>query len=69
MRLSTRNQLNGTITRIDAGSVMTVVRIELGDGQQVTSSITKAAAEDLELAVGMPVTALIKSTEVMLAVE
>ena len=69
VRLSTRNQLTGTITGIDVGSVMTVVKIELDGGQQVTASITKDAADDLELKTGMPVTALIKSTEVMLAVE
>jgi molybdopterin-binding protein len=69
VRLSTRNQLTGTIAGIDNGSVMTVVKIDLDGGQQVTASITKDAAEDLELKVGMPVTALIKSTEVMLAVE
>lgn len=69
MRLSTRNQLTGTISGIDTGSVMTVVRIDLDGGQQVTASITKDAADDLDLQVGMPVTALIKSTEVMLAVE
>jgi len=69
VRLSTRNQLTGTISGIDTGSVMTVVRIDLDGGQQVTASITKDAADDLDLQVGMPVTALIKSTEVMLAVE
>lgn len=69
VRLSTRNQLTGTITGIDTGSVMTVVKIELDGGQQVTASITKDAADDLDLTVGMSVTALIKSTEVMLAVE
>jgi molybdate transport system regulatory protein len=46
-----------------------VVKIELDGGQQVTASITKDAADDLGLTVGTPVTALIKATEVMLAVE
>lgn len=69
MRLSTRNQLTGTISAIDTGSVMTVVKIDLDGGQQVTASITKDAADDLNLQIGMPATALIKSTEVMLAVE
>ncbi|OZM71976.1 molybdenum-binding protein [Amycolatopsis antarctica] len=69
MRLSTRNQLTGTIASITEGSVMTVVTLDLDGGQQVTASITKEAAEDLGLAVGMPATALVKSTEVMLGVE
>ena len=69
MRLSTRNQLTGTVTSIDVGSVMTVVKVDLDGGQQVTASITKDGAEDLGLQVGSKVTALIKSTEVMLGVE
>jgi molybdopterin-binding protein len=69
MRLSTRNQLAATVTSIDIGSVMAVVRVELTGGQQVTASITKDAVEDLDLKVGAAVTVLVKSTEVMLGVE
>ncbi|TDV34915.1 TOBE domain-containing protein [Actinophytocola oryzae] len=69
MRLSTRNQLTGTVASIDAGTVMTVVRVTLDGGQQVVSSITRDAAEDLGLEVGKPVTVLVKSTEVMLGVD
>jgi molybdopterin-binding protein len=69
MRLSTRNQLTGTVTAVEPGSVMTVVTVELNGGQQVTSSITKEAAQELGLAAGTSVTVLIKSTEVTLAVE
>jgi molybdopterin-binding protein len=69
MRLSTRNQLTGTVSGINPGTVMTVVTVELDGGQVVTASITKDAAEDLGLEVGKPVTALVKSTEVMLGVE
>ncbi|HEY2203901.1 MAG TPA: TOBE domain-containing protein [Pseudonocardia sp.] len=69
MRLSARNQLSGTITSIDVGSVMTVVKVDIGGGQRITSSITKDAAEDLGLEVGGAVTVVIKSTEVMLGVE
>jgi molybdopterin-binding protein len=69
MRLSTRNQLTATITAIDVGSVMSVVKVDLDGGQQITASITKDAVEELGLAVGMAVTVLIKSTEVMLGVE
>lgn len=69
MRLSTRNQLRGTVAAIDAGAVMTVVKVDLDGGQQITSSITKEAGDDLELEVGAPVTVLIKSTEVTLGVD
>jgi molybdopterin-binding protein len=69
VRLSTRNQLAGTVASVDVGSVMAVVKVDLTGGQQVTSSITRDAAEDLGLKVGDAVTVLVKSTEVMLAVE
>jgi len=69
MRLSTRNQLAGTVASVEPGTVMSVVKVTLDGGQQVVSSITKDAAEELELAPGKPVTVLVKSTEVMLGVD
>ena len=69
MKLSTRNQLPGTVAAVQIGDAMAVVKVVLDGGQQVTASITRDAAEDLGLAVGVPVTVLVKSTEVMLAVE
>ncbi|KQS54710.1 molybdenum-binding protein [Geodermatophilus sp. Leaf369] len=68
MRLSTRNQLAGTVTEITVGSVMTTVKIDVS-GQTVTAAVTKEAVEELGLSVGSPVVALVKSTEVMLGVE
>jgi molybdopterin-binding protein len=70
MRLSTRNQLKGTITEVDLGAVMAIVKVRLDGGDQiVTSSVTKDAATDLGLEVGQPATVLIKSTEVTIGVE
>jgi molybdate transport system regulatory protein len=69
MRLSTRNQLTGTVSAIKPGAVMSLVTVELDGGQQVVASITKDATDELELAPGKPVTVLVKSTEVMLGVE
>ena len=70
MRLSTRNQLSGTITEVDLGAVMATVKVRLDGGDQiVTASITKDAAEDLGLEVGKAATVLVKSTEVMIGVE
>jgi molybdopterin-binding protein len=69
MKLSTRNQLAGTVTSITLGEAMAVVKVTLDGGQSITSSITKEAVLDLELAEGSAVTVLVKSTEVMLAVE
>jgi molybdate transport system regulatory protein len=70
VRLSTRNQLAGTVTSITTGEAMAVVKVALdGGGQSVTSSITREAAEDLGLVEGSKVVVLVKSTEVALAVE
>ncbi len=70
MRVSTRNQLEGTITELDLGSVMAIVKVKLDGGDQiVTSSITRDAATDLGLKVGQPATVFIKSTEVTIGVE
>ncbi len=70
MRLSIRNQLTGTITEVDIGSVMAVVKIRLdGGGQVVTSSVTKSAALELGLKEGQPATVFIKSTDVSIGVE
>jgi molybdopterin-binding protein len=70
MRLSTRNQLKGTITEVELGTVMAVVKIKLDGGDQVvTSSVTKDAAEDLGLKAGQAATVFIKSTEVTIGVE
>jgi molybdate transport system regulatory protein len=70
MRLSTRNQLSGTITEVTLGAVMATVKVRLDGGDQiVTASITKDAAEDLGLEIGTPATVLVKSTEVMIGVD
>jgi molybdopterin-binding protein len=70
MRLSTRNQLKGTITEVDLGAVMAIVKVRLDGGDQiVTSSVTKDAALDLGLEVGQAATVFIKSTEVTIGVE
>ena len=69
MRLSTRNQLTGTVNAVQLGEAMAVVKVTLDTGQPITASISRQAAEDLGLAEGSAVTVLVKSTEVMLAVE
>lgn len=69
MRLSTRNQLTGTVTEVSVGAVMATVKVKLDGGDQiVTASITKEAVEELGLKPGTATTVLVKSTEVMLGV-
>lgn len=68
MKLSARNQLKGTVTSVIEGAVEAQVTIDIG-GKEITSVITVAAVKELGLAVGMPVTAIIKADHVMLGVE
>ncbi|KJE21459.1 TOBE domain-containing protein [Frankia torreyi] len=62
--LSIRNKLAGTLVGLDSGGAMSVARIKVGKDVELTAAITRAAAEELKLEPGTPVTALIKSTEV-----
>ncbi|MEU2772202.1 TOBE domain-containing protein [Streptomyces sp. NPDC007162] len=67
MSLSIRNQIPGTVVAVTAGEVMATVRVRLDGGQDLTAAITLEAVEDLGLAAGSAVRALVKSTEVALA--
>ena len=66
MQLSARNQLNGKITNVEKGAVMANIKIEITDPNTITAVITKESAEKLGLAEGDDVTAIIKSTEVII---
>ncbi|MFZ1128791.1 TOBE domain-containing protein [Methanoregula sp.] len=69
MKISARNILKGKVKKITTGSVNSEVTIELPDGQEITSIITKKSVENLKLSVGVPACAVIKSSEVMIAVD
>ncbi|HEY4032218.1 MAG TPA: TOBE domain-containing protein [Caulobacteraceae bacterium] len=66
MKLSARNILGGTVQELHKGAVTTTVKIALKGGDVVTSSITNEAAEDLDLKVGDAVSAVIKSSDVII---
>ncbi|WP_295588816.1 molybdopterin-binding protein [uncultured Methanobrevibacter sp.] len=66
MQLSGRNQLKGKITSVDLGAVMANIKIEVSEPNVITAVITKESAEKLGLAEGDDVTAIIKSTEVII---
>ena len=65
MKLSTRNQLAGTVTGVKLGTIMSEITVDVA-GQTVVAAITRGSAEELGLAEGDRVTVLIKATEVML---
>jgi molybdopterin-binding protein len=67
MRLSARNQLSGTVTKIHEGAAIGNVEIDV-NGQRLVSSITVDAIHELGLAEGAEVVAIVKASDVILAV-
>ena len=65
MKFSARNQLKGKIVRVTKGQTTAHVRIEIGGGVIITSSITNEAVDDLGLKVGDDALAVIKASDVM----
>ncbi|MFQ4136193.1 TOBE domain-containing protein [Nodosilinea sp. PGN35] len=68
MKISARNALKGTVKSVMPGLVTTEVVIEIAPGLEVASVITKSSAENLELAVGDEAYAVVKASDVMIAV-
>jgi molybdopterin-binding protein len=68
MKLSARNILKGTVVSIDKGAVAAEVQIDLGNDNQITSTITVGSVNRLELAVGQEVSVIIKASDVILGV-
>jgi molybdopterin-binding protein len=69
MRLSARNQIKGKIVEVRKGATTSHVRVDIGNGNIVTSSITNEAVDQLGLKVGGTATAVIKASDVMIAVD
>ena len=67
MKLSARNQLKGKVIAVNEGAVTTLVEIDV-NGQRLVSSITVEAARELGIAEGMEITAIVKASDVILAV-
>lgn len=66
MKISARNQINGTVTAVTPGVVNAAVKVDIGGGNIITSSVTNEAVADLGLAVGDAVTVIVKSTDVLI---
>jgi molybdopterin-binding protein len=69
MKLSARNILKGTVKSVTPGAVNTEVVLQLADGVEVVSIITKQSAESLGLQAGTTAYAVIKASNVMIAVD
>ena len=66
MKISARNQLQGTVQSITRGEAIANVVLDMA-GQRLVASITVEAVEDLGLSEGSRVTAIVKASDVMLA--
>ena len=66
MRLSARNQLAATVTRVTEGAAIANVELDV-NGRRVVASITVEAARELGLAEGREVTAIVKASDVIIA--
>jgi molybdopterin-binding protein len=69
MKISARNTLKGKVISITHGSVNSEVVLEIAPGLEVTSIITKASAESLDLKEGLETYAIIKASSILLAVD
>ena len=68
MKLSARNQVQGTVRRINEGAAIANVELDV-QGQRLVASVTVEAVKDLELAEGDQVIAVIKASDVIIAKE
>jgi molybdopterin-binding protein len=69
MKISARNAMKGTVTAVVPGVVSTEVVIEVAPGLTVTSVITKSSSETLGLKVGDIAYAVVKASDVMVAID
>ncbi len=69
MKLSARNVLKGKVKQVKAGAVNSEVVLELTKGVEIVSIITKESAEKLQLIAGKDAYAVIKASNVMIAID
>ena len=69
MKISARNKLPGTVLEVVKGATTAHIRIDIGGGKVVTASITNEAVDELGLKAGGPATAVVKASDVLVAVD
>jgi molybdopterin-binding protein len=69
MRISARNQIKGTVVEVKKGATTSHIRVDIGNGQIITSSITNEAVDDLGIKATGAVTVVVKASDVMIAVD
>jgi molybdopterin-binding protein len=69
MKISARNQIKGKVTEVKKGATTAHVRLEIAPGHVITASITNEAVDELGLKNGQTAIAVIKASDVMVAVD
>lgn len=69
MKLSARNILKGKVKKVTMGPVNAEIDLEVAGGAEIVAVVTKASAESLGLTVGKDAYAIIKATQVIVAVD
>ncbi len=69
MRLSTRNVIKGKVVDVQEGMVAAKVKVDIGGGNIITSTVTVEAMKELEIKIGDEIKVLIKASSVMLGKE
>jgi molybdopterin-binding protein len=69
MKISARNVIKGKVKSVTSGAVNSEIIVEIPGGPEIVSIITKKSADDLKLAPGKQVYAVIKASNVMIAVD
>jgi molybdopterin-binding protein len=69
MRISARNQIKGTVVEVKKGATTSHVRVDIGNGQIIISSITNEAVDELGIKAGGKATVVVKASDVMIAVD
>ena len=69
MKISARNQISGKIVEVKKGATTSHVRVDIGGGKIVTSSITNEAVDELGIKAKDTVTVVVKASDVMIAVD
>lgn len=69
MRISARNQIKGTVVEVKKGATTAHVRVDIGNGQIVTSAITNEAVDELDIKAKGHVIVVVKASDVMIAVD
>jgi molybdopterin-binding protein len=69
MKITARNDIAGTILDVKKGQTTAHVQLDIGNGNTITASITNEAVDELRLAKGQKARAVIKASDVMIAVD